>query len=214
MLSPRALLGRHVRGRAGDVQRLAAPVGVQRHDQPEVEQHHASALVDAHVRRLEIAMQLAHAMERQHAAGKADHRLPQPGQPRGVERLARAARGGRVAAAAALDGALVGAGARGVGERERRRLRRRRRRRLRLRRRHRVDVPRAHVAEEVEPAHQLHRDEPAIAIVQQLVERHQVRVVHVGQLAELLLEQIQVRRLGALSVLSATTVSSSRSRTS
>ena len=63
----------------------------------------------------------------------------------------------------------------------------------------------ADVGQRVAALDELHREEPALAVAEELVELHQVRVREVGERAELLLEAVErARRRAASSVFSAT----------
>jgi hypothetical protein len=49
------------------------------------------------------------------------------------------------------------------------------------------------VPQEVDPAHQLHGEEPALVLLHQLPQAHQVVVAQIGQRAELVLQAQQHR---------------------
>ena len=165
------LLGRHVRGRSREAhaRRRRRRAG-HRAREPEVDEHRAPARVDEHVRRLHVAMDDAGGVERGDAGGE----------------LPRA----RVEAID-VEPPCAGRNPRDVERRRRARVERRRRRSDGG-----VRVP-AHVREPVDALDELHREEPVVAVRPEVVELHEVRVVHVGERAELRLEAVERRRVEA-----------------
>jgi hypothetical protein len=183
-----ALLGRHVVDRADHVVVVghAAARARQVGDEAEVEQHDAPVAVDHHVGWLDVAVQLAGLVEDVHALGQLAQRVAQPvvRQRRRRGRLVERHRRG-VGARARLGGearhqrtgAGVGPAIRlGVVEAERAKPRLR-------------SAP--NPGDEVHPLDQLHREEPLVAGRDQLVQRGQVGMADVGQLAELALELVE-----------------------
>ena len=100
-------------------------------DDSEIEEDRACGRRDQHVRRLEIAMQLAGAVDREHAFRHLAEHVPQSRN---------------------------------------------------------VECGSAHGAEEIHALDELHRVEPLVTLDDELIETHQVRVGHVGEHAEFLLE--------------------------
>ena len=177
------LLRRHVRRRPDDlslVQRRS--LAGQRGHHPEVEDHHAARRGDDHVRRLDVLVQVAALVKRHDAGDQLAQPVSQPPDACPAERRHGGdhARRRRCATAGppAIDHRLHGA----VDRLGRRAIPRR---------------PAAHVAEEVDPVHQLHGEEPLVVVEEQLVQRDQVGMRHVGQGAELLLEAEDALRAGA-----------------
>ena len=185
------LLGRHVPGRPRGAVVALVNVDDARRDEPEVEDDDAPVGVDEHVRGLEIPVQHARLVEREHARDQAAERRAQPlldeGALRGDAELdrvrrapARHARRGRV-------DVQVG---RGIP---------------RERRHEGLDAARpdaaAHVVVEGRAAHELHREAPGLLDGEQLEELHEVRVAQIRHGAELLLEPVERRRVDALELL-------------
>jgi hypothetical protein len=136
--------GRAVEGAAGGA------AGSDLFRQAEVEQHHVSVVAHEHIGRLEIAVYATGPVER---------------MDRGRQLAGGGVRPGFVVAAPGADAAL-GILIAGVA------------RRRDLHRRSFVEIDRgggqAHVAEEVLPAHQLHREEPLILLAVELAEAQRV----------------------------------------
>jgi hypothetical protein len=202
-----ALLGRHVRDGAEELR--VGPPPVRRIDhQPEVEDLHPPVARHQHVGRLDVAVDLVRAMERVQPLRELTERVAQPGLV-GVHgrpahrRRRRPAGGGDVLGRrlrAAVDAvAGVDRHRHPVGHR-RRRGRRAGARDPRAGPRRRGALagarPGADPRQERLAAHQLHGEEPGAAVLEQLAERDEVRVVEVLQRAELGLEPEQ--RVGGL----------------
>ena len=167
----RHLLGRHVLGRAGSGERrLGRPLA----DQPEVEQHRPPLGGDEDVRRLDVAVHAPGAVQRDERPRQLGERRAQPllaigGADPGVTRPPRAV--ARLRGGAAVVAARPRPG------------------------RHRGQHPRglraAHVAAEIDPLDQLHREEPLRPLGDQIAEAHQVGMADVRDRPELALEPEQ-----------------------
>jgi hypothetical protein len=180
------LLGRHVPSRAHDLVRLGevlvdAVLEVGR--DPEVQDHHPPILRDEHVRRFDVAVQLARAVKHLHAL----HELPQSPAKQievGRRRLRQRLHRRRSIARAEPNG---------------------RRHLLRMRMRHAHDGRRrprfgagarlANVRQEIGAVDELHREKDVVVLGHhEFVETHEVGVMNVGQSPELLLEAEERRR--------------------
>ena len=160
-------LGRHVAERAGEL-RLPAALALHVEGEAEVEHDHPAVGGDEHVRRLDVAVDLARRVQRVERVGQLDERVAQAALV--VAAGARGRRGDGAVAGAVQVG--DGAGARRVG----------------------AAVRPPDERQEVDALHQLHGEEPVVLILDQLAEGDEVGVGDVLERAELVLEGEQLLR--------------------